>query len=121
MWDREPEPCERCGGGTMLLKWEKLVSLTRVFRVCARSLHCVPRETGHRSVSQQLGCCSVRVKDQREGSIPAVRACLRKEGGRPTAFRTTVAVGVQNSTCLFVAGACVPIVERSHNVFTFVH
>ena len=101
-----------------MLEWEMLVYLTRVFQVCARSLHCVPRETGHRSVSQYFGCCSVRVAGQREGSVPVVRPSLRKEGDRPTAFRTTVAVGVQNSTFLFAAGACVPIVECCRNDMT---
>ena len=52
MRDREPESCEGRGRGVTLLEWEELVYLARVFQVCARSLHCVPRETGHRSVSK---------------------------------------------------------------------
>ena len=50
----------------MLLEREMLVYTvypTRVFQVCARRFYRVPRETGHCSVSKQLGCCSVRVKD----------------------------------------------------------
>ena len=108
---REPESREGCGGGAALFEWGMLVYLARVLQVCARSLHCAPPETGHRSMPKKLGCGSVRVKDQREGPVPAMRPCLRKHGDRPTAFSTAVAVGVHNSTCLFVAGASVSIAE----------
>ena len=100
MRDREPEPREGCGGRAALLEREMLVHPARVLQICVRSLHCVPCETGHRSVSKQLGSCSVGVKEEREGSVTVLHPCRRKEGGRPTAFGTTDAVDVQNSTCL---------------------
>ena len=83
-----------------MLEWEELVYLARVIQVRARGLHCVPRETGHCSVSKQLGCCSVRVKEEREGSVTVLHPCRWEGGGRSTALSITDAVNIQYGTCL---------------------
>ena len=100
MRDWDPEPREGFGGGATALEREMFVYPTRMFQIRVRSLDCVPSESGHSSVSKQLGRRSVRMKEEREGPVTVLHPCRRKEGDRSTAFSTTDAVDVQNGACL---------------------
>ena len=100
MRDWNPEPREGCGGGATALERETFVYPTRMFQIRVRSLDCVPCESGHSSVSKQLGRRPVRMKEEREGSVTVLHPCRRRDGSRSTALSTTDAVDIQYGACL---------------------
>ena len=100
MRDWNPESREGCGGGATALVREVFVYPSRMFQIRVRSLDCVPSESGHSSVSKQLGRRSVRMKEEREGPVTVLHPCRRRHGSRSTALSTTDAVDIQYGACL---------------------
>ena len=100
MRDWNPEPREGCGRGATTLERETFVYPSRMFQIRVRSLDCVPSESGHSSVSKQLGRRPVRMKEEREGPVTVLHPCRRRDGSRSTALSTTDAVDIQYGACL---------------------
>ena len=79
---------------------EVFIYPSRMFQIRVRSLDCVPSESGHSSVSKQLGRRPVRMKEEREGSVTVLHLRRRERGGCSTALSITDAVDIQHGTCL---------------------